>query len=85
MLYRLQGVVSNAQAAALLGDERVASNDLIPSVYEGGFKTWEGGLDLARFLAARLAEQRAAGEAAEVGPGMRVMELVRAAYRAGER
>lgn len=58
----LQGVVSNAQAANILSDERVEENDLIAGVYEGGFKTWEGGLDLAQFVALQLERQRAAGQ-----------------------
>lgn len=126
-----QGVVSNAQAASLLSDDRVASNDLIaggctwpggrrlrgpfrsprqwcccapcrypcalvraqgcagrggaqggpprhisrPSsflagVYEGGFKTWEGGIDLAQYLANVLlgsGSQRGQGEEQQQG------------------
>lgn len=69
--------MSNAQAATLLSDNRVAANDLIAGVYEGGFKTWEGGLDLAQFLAAQLAQQRQAGALPELGPATCVMELVR--------
>ena len=54
----------------------MAANDLIAGVYEGGFKTWEGGLDLAQLLAAALQQQP---PPAELGPGSRVMELVGAA------
>ncbi|KAL4858298.1 Protein NRT1/ PTR FAMILY 8.1 [Chlorella vulgaris] len=53
-----EGVISNAQAATLLSDERVESNDLIAGVYEGGFKSWEGGVDLSQFLAAALDHQQ---------------------------
>lgn len=28
-----------------------ASSDLIPGLYEGGLKTWEGGVDLVKVLA----------------------------------
>lgn len=84
--------MSNAQAASLLSDERVEQNDLIAGVYEGGFKTWEGGMDLAQFLALRLQRRRQEqdvqqqqeqqqgaqqGPALELGPQSRVMELVR--------
>ena len=83
--------MSNAQAASLLSDERVADTDLIAGVYEGGFKTWEGGLDLARYLAAAAlqgSQQRRQDEQQQqpqqqqynlpelLGPGSRVMELV---------
>ena len=54
----------------------MAANDLIAGVYEGGFKTWEGGLDLAQLLAAALQQQP---PPAELGAGSRVMELVGAA------
>jgi hypothetical protein len=43
--------ISSAQAAAALDVEGVAEADLIPGRYEGGFKMWEGGVDLAAFLA----------------------------------
>ena len=52
--------MSNAQAASILSDERVEENDLIAGVYEGGFKTWEGGLDLAQFVALQLQRRPAA-------------------------
>ena len=29
----------------------IASSDLVPGVYEGGYKVWEGSIDLVRFLA----------------------------------
>ncbi len=51
--------MSNAQAASILSDERVEENDLIAGVYEGGFKTWEGGLDLAQFVALQLQRRQA--------------------------
>eukprot|EP00887_Chlorella_sp_A99_P007184 scaffold2.g7184.t1 len=46
-----KGVVSSAAAATALGRPEAADNDLLPGRYEGGFKQWEGGLDLAQFLA----------------------------------
>lgn len=67
--HSLQGVVSNAQAANILSDERVEENDLIAGVYEGGFKTWEGGLDLAQFVALQLQQQRAAGQQEQPAEG----------------
>jgi hypothetical protein len=30
--------------------EAIDKSDLVPGVYEGGFKIWEGSLDLVRFL-----------------------------------
>lgn len=30
----------------------LSSDDIIPRVYEGGFKTWECAIDLARYLGA---------------------------------
>lgn len=31
----------------------LATDDIMPHVYEGGFKTWECSVDLARYLAGR--------------------------------
>ena len=28
----------------------LSSNDITPNIYEGGFKTWECSIDLARYL-----------------------------------
>ncbi|MCJ1313485.1 hypothetical protein MMC25_007163 [Agyrium rufum] len=33
------------------------SDDIIPKVYEGGFKTWECSLDLARFIARKFTQE----------------------------
>ncbi|KAK9843492.1 hypothetical protein WJX81_005820 [Elliptochloris bilobata] len=52
----LKGRVASHSAAKLLrggGGDDLAASDLVPGQYEGGFKLWEGGLDLARFLAER--------------------------------
>ncbi|KAG1665922.1 hypothetical protein FOA52_004511 [Chlamydomonas sp. UWO 241] len=46
----LKGSITGAETAALLGDNRVEGNDLIPGLYEGGFKLWEGAIDLCRYL-----------------------------------
>lgn len=43
--------VPGGAAAALLGQEEVGASDLVPGRYEGGFKLWEGGVDLAAYLA----------------------------------
>ncbi|MEW5310908.1 MAG: hypothetical protein WDW38_002662 [Sanguina aurantia] len=50
-----KGHVSSDEAAALLEDIRVGSSDLIPDVYEGGFKLWECATDLCRFLLTKYA------------------------------
>ena len=44
------------------------TSDLLPGVYEGGFKLWECAVDLAAFVAAEL-------PAEAVAPGQRVLEL----------
>lgn len=40
----------------------MAHSDLVPRVYEGGFKLWEGAVDLARLLAEEVVEAEATGE-----------------------
>jgi hypothetical protein len=47
----LKGQVCNAQAASLLGKLEVEESDLLPGQYEGGFKVWEGSVDLAEYVA----------------------------------
>lgn len=51
----LKGRVTGQEASMLLHDNRVADNDLIPGVYEGGFKLWEGSIDLSRHLLSKFA------------------------------
>ncbi|KAL4539930.1 hypothetical protein Ndes2437B_g01729 [Nannochloris sp. 'desiccata'] len=46
----LKGRVSDTDASKALQQEGVLHSDLIPGKYEGGFKLWEGGIDLARYL-----------------------------------
>ena len=48
----VQAVLGSGAAAQLLRQSEVQESDLIPGKYEGGFKLWEGALDLARFLVA---------------------------------
>lgn len=48
---------------------KLQDSDLLPGVYEGGFKLWECAVDLARYLAQQT-EDRVAATA-----GMRVLEL----------
>lgn len=45
-----KGRVTGSTAGQLLGDKSVEDNDLVPGVYEGGFKLWEGSSDLCRYL-----------------------------------
>ncbi len=45
------------EAADLLGDERVQSSDLVAGVYEGGFKLWEGAIDLCRRASERVSHR----------------------------
>ena len=59
-------VLPSAQVDAPYSSELRAS-DLLPGVYEGGFKLWECAVDLAGFLA-ELPD-------AELGPAHRVLEL----------
>ena len=42
--------MTNEDAAAYMGDERVGASDLLPGTYEGGFKLWECSLDLCKYL-----------------------------------
>lgn len=49
-----------------------ADTDLIPGTYEGGLKTWEGGLDLVEVLAE---SSKTAGEIAERIRGKRILEV----------
>jgi SAM-dependent methyltransferase len=44
--------------SVLLQDDRAADSDLIPGVYEGGFKLWEGSIDLTRHLMAKFAPEQ---------------------------
>lgn len=41
--------MSTSQAAGAL-DKSLTDSDLVPGKYEGGFKIWEGGIDLALYL-----------------------------------
>lgn len=45
-----KGRISGSETAEIIGDKRVQENDLIPRLYEGGFKLWEGALDMCRLL-----------------------------------
>lgn len=76
-----KGIISNAQAAAALGSQEMAENDLIPGEYEGGFKQWEGGVDLAKYLAGQLQAKQllqggASCRAIELGCGHGLPSLV---------
>ncbi len=45
-------VVLSSSAAALLGQsQQIQQNDVVAGEYEGGFKLWEGGIDLAAHVA----------------------------------
>jgi len=46
----VKGTISSEEAATLLGVTELKESDLVPSVYEGGFKLWEGAVDLSQFL-----------------------------------
>lgn len=46
------------------GPSSLNHSDLVPGVYEGGFKLWEGAVDLARLLAEEVIEAVATGEGA---------------------
>ncbi|KAG2452383.1 hypothetical protein HYH02_002629 [Chlamydomonas schloesseri] len=76
----IKGTISSDEAAAILKDSRVASSDLVPGKYEGGFKLWECAADLCKAVMARygLAAAELAG-AAELQhsqlQGKKVLEL----------
>jgi predicted nicotinamide N-methyase len=53
-LHLLKHSITSEQAATLLNQEKVENSDLIPGQYEGGFKLWEGSIDLAQFAAQTL-------------------------------
>lgn len=53
-LHLVKHSITSEQAATLLNQEKVENSDLIPGQYEGGFKLWEGGIDLAQFAAQTL-------------------------------
>ncbi|GFH10285.1 uncharacterized protein HaLaN_05568, partial [Haematococcus lacustris] len=48
-----KGRISGPEASVLLRDDRVSDADLVPDIYEGGFKLWEGALDLCQYLVQR--------------------------------
>ncbi|PNH06864.1 Histidine protein methyltransferase 1 [Tetrabaena socialis] len=75
----VKGTISSDEAATLLSDQRVATSDLVPGKYEGGFKLWECSLDLCRLLLSRYG---AAAERLTTAPelscelqGKKVLEL----------
>lgn len=76
-----KAVIDNATAARLVGQPELCVADLVPGRYEGGFKVWEGALDLCRVLLRRHSgpwQQPAAAQdgAGTVGfAGLRVLEL----------
>jgi len=53
-LHLVKHSITSEQAATLLNQEKVEKSDLIPGQYEGGFKLWEGSIDLAQFAAQTL-------------------------------
>ena len=69
----LKGRVTGQEASRHLNDKRVAINDLIPGVYEGGFKLWEGSVDLSRHLMAKFAASESFPPSAL--EGKKVLEL----------
>lgn len=46
----IQGRLPSTKIAEILNREDLESSDLVPGAYEGGFKLWEGALDLCKFL-----------------------------------
>eukprot|EP00878_Enallax_costatus_P021358 GHUV01022607.1.p1 GENE.GHUV01022607.1~~GHUV01022607.1.p1 ORF type:complete len:240 (+),score=47.92 GHUV01022607.1:893-1612(+) len=43
-------MVSSQQSAAMLSEPELLEGDLVPRKYEGGFKLWEGAVDLCNYL-----------------------------------
>ena len=60
-------VKSSEEVSKSLSNQTVAVSDLVPGEYEGGFKLWEGGIDLADYVRRRYP--------AEACNGARVLEL----------
>ena len=52
------------------GPPSLHHSDLVPGVYEGGFKLWEGAVDLARLLAEEAIEAATTAEEAEAAPSL---------------
>ncbi|KAG2482650.1 hypothetical protein HYH03_018423 [Edaphochlamys debaryana] len=75
----LKGTITSDEAAALMGDTRVASSDLVPGRYEGGFKLWECAADLCKLLLSRYGvapgQVLTAAELASGLQGKKVLEL----------
>eukprot|EP00798_Chlamydomonas_sp_ICE-L_P023286 gene23286-30522_t len=57
--------------ARLTGDDEAGIHDLIPGVYEGGYKLWEGAIDMCAFLCT----EYKLGKMLETTDGKRVLEL----------
>lgn len=83
----LQSQVSTSQAASLLGRAEVEGSDLLPGQYEGGFKVWEGGVDLAEYVArlwgAGSAEPSGANEPAQPSGSPEAAPVAAASEAAG--
>lgn len=81
-LYR--GRLDSEKAAALLNNDSLRESDLVPGKYEGGFKLWEGAVDLCRYLCRTFPLPRAGQSSSQGGSdprgiktlqGKRVLEL----------
>lgn len=49
-LYLYKGRITSEEAAAMLSQPEIQASDLVPNKYEGGFKLWEGAVDLCNYL-----------------------------------
>ena len=79
--------IASEQCAMLLGCEAASASDLVPGLYEGGFRVWEGAIDLTAELLASTCSAAAARTDAGAGSahicarersgldGTRVLEL----------
>eukprot|EP00879_Flechtneria_rotunda_P004231 GHRR01004479.1.p1 GENE.GHRR01004479.1~~GHRR01004479.1.p1 ORF type:complete len:304 (+),score=70.11 GHRR01004479.1:120-1031(+) len=45
-----KGTISSKRAATMLNVPELHNSDLVPQKYEGGFKLWEGAIDLCNYL-----------------------------------
>lgn len=72
-----KGIIKSSDAASILGEQSLAISDLVPNKYEGGFKLWEGALDLCRFLGTQyhLKESLGTPDLESKLYGKRVLEL----------
>ncbi|KAL6782142.1 hypothetical protein ACKKBF_B10815 [Auxenochlorella protothecoides x Auxenochlorella symbiontica] len=73
----LKSTLGSQEAEELLQDADCSGSDLVPGKYEGGFKLWEGAMDLAQYLCLHQGQLVAAQDAPPglAFRGQKVIEL----------